>query len=227
MTTSAPIPATFFGSFEATTSELEVINVLISSLGEAPVTQFNPSPSSDVDLALIALNEADKQVQNKGWEWNRTYQLPLALDQSGFVQLPENTLRVVQAYSTSGNLGFNSQNGMGLLVTQRGERLYDQVNHTFVFTQAPAVDLIMRLQWCDIPDIFRNWIGFSALQKFQSRIQQSSIVLQANPRDIQDAMTTCEQWQDEQSRQSAIKGNTNVISSLYGIGGMRRNRGGY
>lgn len=219
---------TFILNFEALSSRLEVVNQLIGSLGESPVAAYDPSPSLDVDLALAAINEADKAVQKKGWRWNTNYSFLLQPNNDGSLQAPNNTLRATLAYEMQQNWLGNCINGQSIAIVLRGRRFYDQTNNTYDFTGKTAyVDYVERLQWEDLPEAARGVISYEALKIFQSRVQQSSIVLQWNSDDLKKAWTTLEQQQDEESRQNVINGNASVRSRLYGLGGMRRNRAGY
>lgn len=228
-----PYSGRFILNYSALTSILDVVNQLISSLGEAPVATVEPPTSSDVDLALGCINEKDIIVQTEGWEWNRLYGWPLTIARDGTVPLPSNTLRCVKAYATAGQLGgvnsggFNSYAGQAIKIVALGDKLYDQVNNTAVFTVAPVVDLIVRRPWNEIPAIHRMLIAYEALKTFQARVQQSQITLQFNQADLDQARKLTGWQQDDESQENSIDGNVNVISALYGIGGMRRNRGGY
>lgn len=211
----------------ATTTILDVVNQMIGSLGETPVATYDPPPTSDVELALGALNEADKAIQRKGWEWNRNYGVLVALDSIGQVVVPDGTFRAVLSYATNGDQAINASNGQAIKAVLRGPRMYDQINNTYIWGSPLLLDTIQRLQWDDIPDDFRAWISYRALQIFQGRVQQSAIVLKLNVDDLNEARNTCEQQQDNESSQNAVGGSIAVRSALYGIGGMRRNRGNY
>lgn len=214
--------ATFILSYDALSSELDAVNALIGSMGETPVASLEPGNSVDVDNALAALNEADKQLQGKGYEWNREYQFPLAIAQDGTIPVPANVLRVVKAYFQP---QFSIQSPLKFV--QRGTKLYNQTLQTYQFTDGPILcDLIVRLEWDLLPEAARSVIILTALGKFQSRQQQSSIVLQYNAEDLKEARATLEQQQDDESAENAIDGNANVIQGLYGIRGLRRNRQG-
>jgi hypothetical protein len=220
--------ALFILDFEATGTILEVVNQLISSLGESPVASYDPSPSVDVDIALGCINEADKFVQHRGWEWNRNYDFLLQPNADGLIYAPNNTLRATLAYNERQNWLANCVNGHAVKVVLRGKRFYDQTNNTYDFTgKTMYVDYVERLQWDDIPDTAKAVIAYEALKRFQSRVQQSSIVLQFNAQDLAQAWKLLEQQQDAESRDNVINGNASVRSRLYGTGGMRRNRAGY
>lgn len=222
-----PETGTFILDSAALTSILDAVNQLIFSLGEAPVATYDPSPSTDVDGALICINEADKAVQRKGWEWNRDYNVSYTPASDGTIQVGPNCMRAVLSYAASGNMGLNSYNGQGVKVVLRGQKLYDQTNQTYTFTSPLLLDTISRMTWDEIPESYRAWIVLDALRRFQSSVQQSAVKLQFNEQDLKEARANAEAEQDDESKQNAITGNVHALSALYGVGGMRRNRGGY
>lgn len=200
-------------------TQLQAVNLLLNSLGQTGVNTYDPPPTPTVADALNALNEADLDIQSKGWHWNREYSFPLTLDGSSYVALPDQTLRVTNAYASPG--------GIALDITQRGTKLYDLTNHTYVFPAAPVVDLVMRLDWDLLPQVARAAIAYQAAYRFQARKQGTGVVLQVNQADVLKALTLLEQHEDETAGANAVNGSVHIVSALYGVGGMRRLRGGY
>lgn len=207
----------------------DAVNTLVATVSEGPYSQISPSPSPEVDKALVALNEANRDVQSRGWDWNREYafQLTLAPDQT--CPLPANCYRVTAAYYTATNntLGLSSA-GVPNKFTKRGSLLYDQINHTFAFTSgvAPACDMILILSWDLLPESARRLITYKAAQKYLSREQMAGPTMQVNSQDMRDAWNVIEQEEDECNSHNTIHGNLHTRSSLYGEGSLRRNRSG-
>lgn len=207
----------------------DAVNTLVACVSEGPYSQISPSPSPEVDKALVALNEANRDVQSRGWDWNREYGFPLTLAPDQTCPVPANCYRVAAAYYTATNntLGL-SANGYPTKFTKRGSLLYDQINHTFAFTQgiAPCVDMILILSWDLIPESARRLITYIAAQKYISREQMSGVTMQVNAKDMMNAWTVIEQEEDEVNQHNAIHGNLHTRVSLYGEGSLRRNRSG-
>lgn len=201
-------------------TQLQAVNVLIASLGESPIESITPPPSSDAEEALGRLNEADLEVQSEGWHWNREKDFQLSLNGDGTVSLPAQTLRMAAAYASA-------QNSQPLEITARGLTLYDLGNHTNVFTAAPYVDLIIRLDWDSLPQAARSLITLTAARRFHAGKQGSQVVLEVNAEDLARARAVLEQYEDEDAGANSVNGNLGVVTALYGIGGLRRNRGGY
>lgn len=200
-------------------TQLQAVNVLIASLGESPIASITPPPTSDADEALARLNEVDLEVQSEGWHWNREKDFQLSLNGDGTITVPAQTLSMALAYGSA-------HNQAPMEITVRGQTLYDIKNHTNVFTTAPYVDLVIRLDWDSLPQATRAYIVHEAARRFHAGKVGSQVVLEVNAQDLARARLTMEQREDEQAGQNTIDGNAGVVTALYGIGGMRRNRGG-
>ncbi len=203
------------------TSILDATNAALRSIGSAPVATVDPSPDSDVDMFLDCLDEADRQVQSRGWHWNREYKWQLPLSTAGTIILPDQTLMVTQAYWASPSVADV------LDVAQRGQMLYNHTTNSYVFTAALLADMIIRLSWDLVPQVARSYIVLLAIRSFHASLQGREIVLEVTEKDLDRALVTLEQNEDQNVWFNAVNGNVSVVTNLYGIGGMRRNRGGY
>lgn len=225
-------PTTF-----ATLSWLDAVNLLLASISADEVTTADPSLDSDVALAIKWLNAKDLDVQARGWAWNSSMNLLLTPSpQDGSLVLPDTTLGVNAAYwanlfpnSQLLNSGINSPPitppcGGPALVAQRGLKLYDQVNNTFVFTQGIYVDIVERLQWDDLPSPAKDLVTMLASMKFQATKQGANIVFQADMQDIKRCEALLETGEDRARPANSIGGNLSSMRSIYGSG-VRRNRG--
>jgi hypothetical protein len=59
-------------------TELEAINQMLATIGEAPVTDIEIG-NPEVDLALVTLNQVSREVQAEGWRFNKEYRYSLAI----------------------------------------------------------------------------------------------------------------------------------------------------
>jgi hypothetical protein len=115
---------------------LEAINYLLSQVGSSPVSEAG-SLQVNVLAAKARLDEQMRSVQKTRWWFNIELNLELVVDNSGFIPLPSGTLSVLSISNSC--------------AIQRGSRLYDSYNHTYVFTDSVTVDLIVQLNWEDLP----------------------------------------------------------------------------
>src|SRR5689334_6681077 len=100
------------------TTELEAVNVLLSTLGESPVNSLSGNLTTDASLARTKLAEVSKSVQGRGWNFNTDLDYPLTRDSDGYINLPPNIARVELSRRTYPEV----------MAVQRGMRLYDRKN---------------------------------------------------------------------------------------------------
>ena len=146
------------------TTELGAVNTCLSAIGEEPV---NLIPSSGVTEATIAYNvitEISREVQSNELHCNTEYDYPLMANSAGEIVVPSNALRV------------DAMDG-SLNVVQRGTRLYDKTNHTFMFTQKTMkVEIVFFLPYEELPQHVRHLIAIRSARVFQRRFLGSTTI---------------------------------------------------
>lgn len=142
-------------------TELEAINIMLSTIGESPINSLSASQSTvDVGIAQSVLREVSIQVQEEGWQFNTeiNWVLPLVAG-TGELQIPLNCIQI----DTVGP-------DVHVDVSMRGQRLYDRINHTFVFTKSLTVDMVLLLEFTEMPQAARHYISVRAARVFQQRV---------------------------------------------------------
>ncbi len=178
------------------TDELAAVNVLLSAIGESPVTNLD-AEASEAAAAQNLLVEVSLAVQNKGWPWNRDYEVVLQPDSTKRCPLPDNALRIAKAYPG---------NHTGSLV-ERGRFVYDNRRNSYVFDEAIIVDLISRLAFGEMPEAARRYITIRAAKQFQGRVQTNLQVDRILDREVADALVTLEEEVDEVDQHNRITDN--------------------
>lgn len=198
------------------TTELDAVNMVLAAKNIAPVNTLEDNTDSTVEMAMLALNSADLEVQSKGWSFNQDWVMALSPDAiTGEIALPDQTLRV--------NASYWATNGQWVSAVERASKLYDVLNQTFIWTQDVQVDLVQRLSFEDLPQVARNYIALLAAFRFQGKGQRSGLVTQITQNEVLQSLALLEQHEDAASPKNSITGNQSVLQRLWG--GMRRNRG--
>lgn len=157
----------------APTTELEAINVMLSAIGEAPVSTVEDNGVVDAVVARTILRNTSREVQSRGWHWNTDKALSLVLTfPDGFAILPNNCLRI-DSVNDSANID----------VVQRGNRLYDRRKHTYAFEGPLTVDMVVLLAFEELPEAARNYITMRSARVFQERFIGSETLSTFNRRD--------------------------------------------
>ena len=157
-------------------TELDAVNEMLASIGEAPVNSIGTG-LSESRLAQLQLERTSREVQRKGWFFNREYNYKLIPNNKGEIQLPRNTLKL-----DSGTQRFQA----------RGRRLYDTLRNTYQFKDHVHVDLIKGLSWGDLPTSAQIFIVAKASRVFQNDFLGSESLSQFHLRDEQVALAELE-----------------------------------
>lgn len=157
--------------------ELDVINDMLATMGEAPLNQL------DEDHPYVAagrrfLASTNRKVQSRGW-WFNTEWFTLTPDPtSGFVYLPEDVI------AAEGRRGLCAS-----YYTIRGRRLYDLTNGTFVITENPVhLEVIREVPFEDLPATAADAIGANAVLRFQKNYDADTQKTSEQTQDAADSM---------------------------------------
>lgn len=192
-------------------NRLDAINVLLQAVGESPVNSVDTAEAVDVASASQCLDEFDLAVQTQGWSWNREYNVPLLPTADGSIELPTNCLSMVRAYPA----------GASDRIVERGRKLYNQTQRTASFTEAVNVDMVLRLDWEELPEVVRRYITIWAAQQYQGRLQTSPGVDAILSQAVEQARAACGHKEDEAEEANCITGNPSVY---YRVNGRLRRR---
>jgi hypothetical protein len=141
-------------------TKLEAVNQMLTAIGESPVNTLFQGTSVDARIAVQVLDEVDRAVQIMGWHFNTEKDYPLSRDVNNNINLSQNIVRVDVDNSIYHDVD----------VVQRGTKLYDRKNHTFVFTQDLKGEIILLLSFEELPEPARYYITTRASRIFQDRV---------------------------------------------------------
>ena len=133
----------------AVSTELDAVNQILSSVGQAPVTTLDLQ-NPEVSIVLNTLREVNKQVQAEGWIYNTEREYELVPDStSKEILYPSNMLQIdtnVEAHRNEYD------------VVRRNGKLYDRLHHTFEFTENVKADVVWLFDFTDIPPAIQAYI---------------------------------------------------------------------
>jgi hypothetical protein len=184
------------------TTELEAINFMLSTIGESPVSSLNESGNVDAVMARQTLTKVSREVQAKGWHFNTERDMTLTPNAiTGEIILPTNCIQV----DTVGA-------DWDLDVAQRGRKLYDHTSRSLTFTKSVQVEMVLLLEWDDLPEAARNYIAVRAARVFQKRAVGGTESFQLTDEEERDALTTLKKFD----------GRTRDVNFLTGSYAVRR-----
>lgn len=195
------------------TTELDAVNTVLRAKGLEAATSVDLN-DGDVAEAVGFLDTADREVQSKGWFFNKDVSLMMALGVNGEIVLPEGTLQVSNAYYYPDPRR----------VVERGQRLYDLTNQTFTFTTPMPVDITIRLNYTDLPEAARRYIATLAAHRAQGLLEGVPSSMRITEQQVLAALTILEQQQDAAVPANQIHGNISVQGALNGWGIVSHSR---
>jgi len=142
---------TFPTQFDSET-ELSSVNSILGIIGQAPITALEFT-NPEVAFIYQLLGEASKDIQNEGWTFNTELHYPLERNQDGKIAITNNMLRVdLSDGQTSKYYDPIKRNGF----------LYDKVNHTYIWDQDIAADIVWWFTYEDLPSVFKRYATYKA-----------------------------------------------------------------
>jgi hypothetical protein len=183
----------------ARTSFLEAVNRVLQMMGEAPVNSLN----GQYGLALQAqdsLNDVSRKLQSEGWSFNTDREKLLQRNAStNEIAVGSNISRVV----------IDAYRYPALDVVQRGGKLYDRFNNTYVFDQDLYVDMTIILEWEELPEHARQYITIKAGRQLQEAILGSVDLTKINLTAEMEAKALFLDEETVVSDHSMLRGNPN------------------
>lgn len=148
-------------SVQHLTTETEAVNAMLRAVGEAPVSTISVGTlTADIQTAVDLLRDMSRTVQTRGWDFNSEENVTINLDVDGYAVVGQNILKLD-----------TTEREYDMELVQRGLRLYDKKNHTYVLTRAPKCDVVYYLPWEELPEAARQYITVRA-----GRIYQQGLV---------------------------------------------------
>ena len=144
----------------AATTELECINIMLAAIGEAPVNSLTGTVPVDVRIAQSTLIEVNKQVQSEGWSFNTEIDVTLTRDGSNNIPLGTDVLRV----------DAQTHDHPSIDPIQRGLKLYDRKNNTFVFDEDIRCTVVYFRSFDELPEQARSYMTIKAARIFVDRL---------------------------------------------------------
>lgn len=155
-------------------TELEAVNTVLATIGEAGVTSLSDDVNqvSDQAMAQRTLLEVSRDVQSEAWSWNTDEAVPINPTSQGTYVVPGNTLTV----------NFSPDRYPDTQYVMRGLRVYDRNNQRYdfgsVIDNAPilAQKLVLQLPWDELPHAAKQYITIRSARIFSDRYVASSVV---------------------------------------------------
>lgn len=188
-------------------TELEAVNEMLMSIGQAPVNSLAVTGIRDVNIAKARLTSTTRRVLSRGFSFNTDENYDLTPDVDGIILIPNGTLKI-EAMSNDDLVQRRHAKGMAL---------YNRTDRTFVFPAAVSVKIVWAFTFEDLPETARCYIATWAGRRFQSKVIGSPILDRYEEEDVMMAWMLLEREERGTRRTNLFTGN----ASMAGFGSRR------
>jgi len=160
-------------------NELPAVNQILSSIGQAPVTDVTDRTNPDVAIVLNTLEEVNEEVQSEGWAFNTEYGWTITTQKTTdtnpkHYEIPSNILQMDLSDTYKGDIDLVMRRSVPTDGTTGVLKLYDRYNHSFeIGTTAGQefdTDVIWLFNFIDVPRPIQNYITAKAATIVAQRI---------------------------------------------------------
>ena len=150
-------------TIQTRTTELEAVNTILSTIGEAPLSTLTGSLPVDGTMAKSVLNEINREVQSMGWHFNTHPKVTLSRDSgNNTIPLATNVLRVELDPYLHSKTDFD--------IVQRNNVLFNLVKNTSIFTaDLENMKVVYLLDFSDVPEQCKRYITIRSARVFHDR----------------------------------------------------------
>lgn len=183
-------------------TELEAVNRILAASGDSPVITLGDGYLQS-DLAYQELKQTSRDLQGSGWYFNEEQSVTLTPDlNNSNIILPANCIEAIVEHYNGGK------------VIQRGNKLYDRENRTYEFTDVVKADLLLNLDWDELPQVFREVATYQAALIFINNFVGDPNLLQVQQLHLQQAMVKLMNA-DSQSRNVSMLENPSSANIIF------------
>lgn len=178
-------------------SELEAVNEMLMSIGQAPVNTLQITGIKDVAIAKKRLETALRSCLSKGWWFNTDESFVLTPDLDGNIVVPANALKVD---SDTADLTERE-------MEPKGRCLYNRATQSFEFDAAVTVRIVWGFRFEAIPQTARDYVATVAARRFQSKAIGSQILDRFEQEDEMKAYIALMREERASRRTNLFSGN--------------------
>lgn len=169
-------------------TELEAVNVLLTTIGEQPINSLSGNQTTDVSIARQVLTEVSREVQSQGWHFNTEPDVTLVPDSTNKnITVPIDVARIDSKYAN---------------VVIRGDKLFNVEERTFVFQDNLKCDIIYFHDFLDLPHVAKKYITSRAARIFSDRSLNSESLHRMLRGDEMQALVNLKEYENDTASHS-------------------------
>ena len=173
-------------TIQTRTTELEAVNTVLSTIGEAPLSTLSGALPVDGTMAKNVLNEINREVQSMGWHFNTHHKASLSKETNNKIPIATNVLRV--------ELNPYKYSKTDYDIVQRNNYLYNLATNSDSFTKDfTEATLIYLLDFADIPEQAKRYITVRSARVFHDRTLGANTLHKFSLEDEQKSLAVLRQ----------------------------------
>ena len=163
-------------------TELEAVNTILSTIGEAPLNSLSGSLPVDGTMAKNVLSEISREVQSSGWHFNTHYKSTLTRDTNNNIPVATNVVRV--------ELDPNLESKSSYDLVQRDGKLFNLAKNTDIFDKDfTDVTQVYLLPFNEIPEQAKRYITIRSARVFHDRTLGANTLHKFSQEDEKQALS--------------------------------------
>jgi len=173
-------------TIQTRTTELEAVNTILSTIGEAPLNSLTGSLPVDGTVAKNVLNEITREVQSQGWHFNTHYKVTLSRNTDNEIPLATNVVRV--------ELDINRYSKSQYDIVQRDGKLFNLAKNESTFDiNLEDVIIVYLLPFNEIPEQAKRYITIRSARVFHDRTLGANTLHKFSQEDEAKALSILKQ----------------------------------
>tara|TARA_B110000503_G_C6934252_1_gene324093 strand:- start:49 stop:618 length:570 start_codon:yes stop_codon:yes gene_type:complete len=163
-------------------TELEAVNVLLTTIGEAPISTLSGNQVVDVAIAKQVINEVSREIQSQGWHFNTDDNVELTPDIDGNITISTDIARI---------------DSPSIDVVVRSGKLFNKTLRTFTFETKQKFTIVYYQDFEALPDTAKRYITTRAARIYADRMINSETIHQMISRDEQKALVDLKEFEGD------------------------------
>lgn len=163
----------------------DAINICLSVIGEQVIEgTLSIDGIYEAEQADILIEATKEEILSEGWTFNTDTKWPLLPDTSGYITVPAGVLRVDPSEESNKYI-------------RKDGKLYNKEAFTYNFTDAVECDIVLDLDFDDLPVIMQQYIVLKASRILYQRLVGDKTMLGALIQDEREALLKVKTHEDD------------------------------
>jgi hypothetical protein len=175
-------------------------------MGEAPLNTLT-EPHEFRGSAQRLLARTNTRLQEQGWWFNTEYATLEPSPTNGNIQLPGDCIKWLSGVRAPDTLVLGTPQPW---LVQRGSRLYDTRNRTFVITEDAVGSLVREIAFEDLPPVMNDYVAAVTVLRFQSNFDADNNKRQELELHVRECRTALQAEHIRQSKTNLLDNNVRL-----------------